>query len=279
MAAVIGLSGEAVAEVCRKAQAEAGGVVEPANYNTPQQTVISGRGGRGGAGHGPGQGGGGGEGGAPPGGGAFPLQPDERPAGRVRGHAGALRLQGSRGARRRERDRRLRAHGGRGEGRPAPAGGGRGAMDGLHQPAGRGRLRHLRRGRARGARWSGSTARSSRTSPGTAPGTPSGSTRCSPSSRPSARPGRVPSPGASDRARRPHRPMRDGTVLRADVYRPRHGRRRSPRSSIRTPYDRSHPLVPPSAIDPERAIERGFAVVCQDIRGPLRLARAGSIPS
>jgi [acyl-carrier-protein] S-malonyltransferase len=43
MAAVIGLSGEAVAEACRKAQVETGGVVEPANYNTPQQTVISGQ--------------------------------------------------------------------------------------------------------------------------------------------------------------------------------------------------------------------------------------------
>jgi len=43
MAAVIGLSGEAVADACRKAQAEGLGVVEPANYNTPQQTVISGQ--------------------------------------------------------------------------------------------------------------------------------------------------------------------------------------------------------------------------------------------
>jgi len=43
MAAVIGLPAEGVAEACRKAQAEAGGVVEPANYNTPQQTVISGQ--------------------------------------------------------------------------------------------------------------------------------------------------------------------------------------------------------------------------------------------
>jgi [acyl-carrier-protein] S-malonyltransferase len=43
MAAVIGLASEAVAEACRKAQAEAGGVVEPANFNTPQQTVISGQ--------------------------------------------------------------------------------------------------------------------------------------------------------------------------------------------------------------------------------------------
>jgi [acyl-carrier-protein] S-malonyltransferase len=42
MAAVIGLASDGVAEACRKAQAESGGVVEPANYNTPQQTVISG---------------------------------------------------------------------------------------------------------------------------------------------------------------------------------------------------------------------------------------------
>ena len=43
MAALIGLSAEAVVETCRKAQAEAGGVVEPANFNSPQQTVISGQ--------------------------------------------------------------------------------------------------------------------------------------------------------------------------------------------------------------------------------------------
>jgi len=43
MAAVIGLSGDAVAEACRKAQAEGLGIVEPANFNTPQQTVISGQ--------------------------------------------------------------------------------------------------------------------------------------------------------------------------------------------------------------------------------------------
>jgi [acyl-carrier-protein] S-malonyltransferase len=43
MAAVIGLSGDKVAEVCAKAQGENLGVVEPANFNTPQQTVISGQ--------------------------------------------------------------------------------------------------------------------------------------------------------------------------------------------------------------------------------------------
>jgi [acyl-carrier-protein] S-malonyltransferase len=43
MAAVIGLSGDKVAGVCAKAQGEGLGVVEPANFNTPQQTVISGQ--------------------------------------------------------------------------------------------------------------------------------------------------------------------------------------------------------------------------------------------
>jgi len=38
MAAIMGLSPEDVARLC----AEAGGVVQPANYNTPQQTVITG---------------------------------------------------------------------------------------------------------------------------------------------------------------------------------------------------------------------------------------------
>jgi [acyl-carrier-protein] S-malonyltransferase len=43
MAAVIGLAGDAVSAACAKAQGEGLGVVEPANYNTPQQTVISGQ--------------------------------------------------------------------------------------------------------------------------------------------------------------------------------------------------------------------------------------------
>ena len=42
MAAIIGLQGDAVAGVCQKAAAEGLGVVEPANYNSPSQTVISG---------------------------------------------------------------------------------------------------------------------------------------------------------------------------------------------------------------------------------------------
>ena len=41
MAAIIGLAPETVEELCAKAAAQ-GGVVEPANYNEPEQTVISG---------------------------------------------------------------------------------------------------------------------------------------------------------------------------------------------------------------------------------------------
>jgi [acyl-carrier-protein] S-malonyltransferase len=42
MAAVLGLDGEKVADLCRRAQEEGAGVVEAANYNSPDQTVISG---------------------------------------------------------------------------------------------------------------------------------------------------------------------------------------------------------------------------------------------
>ncbi len=42
MAAIIGLPPGRVEEICRIAGEEGGGVVEPANYNTPEQTVISG---------------------------------------------------------------------------------------------------------------------------------------------------------------------------------------------------------------------------------------------
>ena len=63
-----------------------------------------------------------------------------------------------------------------------------------------------------------------------------------------------------------HVPMRDGTILRADVYRPDTD---SPVPVVvaRLPYDRSHSLIPSSALDPDRAVEKGFAFVCQDSRG------------
>ena len=61
-------------------------------------------------------------------------------------------------------------------------------------------------------------------------------------------------------------PMRDGTALHADVHRP-DAAGRVPAIVSRTPYDRSNRLVPSAALDPARAVEAGFAVVCQDIRG------------
>jgi [acyl-carrier-protein] S-malonyltransferase len=42
MAAIMGLAPERVDEVCRATRKAGAGVVEPANYNTPEQTVISG---------------------------------------------------------------------------------------------------------------------------------------------------------------------------------------------------------------------------------------------
>ena len=42
MAAVLGVGPEPVAEACRQAAAETGGVVSPANLNAPEQTVIAG---------------------------------------------------------------------------------------------------------------------------------------------------------------------------------------------------------------------------------------------
>src|SRR5271170_2804870 len=42
MAAVLGMSSEEAAKACADAAAETGGVVSPANFNSPEQTVISG---------------------------------------------------------------------------------------------------------------------------------------------------------------------------------------------------------------------------------------------
>ena len=63
-------------------------------------------------------------------------------------------------------------------------------------------------------------------------------------------------------------PMRDGVVLRADVYRPaRDGKSIEEQLStvlVRTSYDKSDPG---DNIDPFFFAERGFAVVLQDVRG------------
>jgi uncharacterized protein len=64
-------------------------------------------------------------------------------------------------------------------------------------------------------------------------------------------------------------PMRDGTTLRADVYRPE-GAKPGPALLLRTPYDSSVSMIPPSGIDPERATDAGYVVVCQDVRGQYR---------
>ena len=61
-------------------------------------------------------------------------------------------------------------------------------------------------------------------------------------------------------------PMRDGVVLRADVYRPATD---APVPAVvnRTPYDRSSLLIQLAALEPERVVDAGLALVCQDVRG------------
>jgi putative CocE/NonD family hydrolase len=61
-------------------------------------------------------------------------------------------------------------------------------------------------------------------------------------------------------------PMRDGTILRADVYRPS-GPGRYPVLLKRTPYDKGEPGRRTQYLDPMRAGSHGFAVVIQDVRG------------
>ena len=60
--------------------------------------------------------------------------------------------------------------------------------------------------------------------------------------------------------------MRDGTILRADVYRPAVSGP-VPTLLMRTPYDRSLPVHVGAMPDPLSATARGYAVVLQDVRG------------
>jgi putative CocE/NonD family hydrolase len=62
--------------------------------------------------------------------------------------------------------------------------------------------------------------------------------------------------------------MRDGAVLRADVWRPA-GAGRHPTILQRLPYDKSDSFVTTflNALEPLRAVEAGFVVVLQDTRG------------
>src|SRR3954449_9143491 len=65
-------------------------------------------------------------------------------------------------------------------------------------------------------------------------------------------------------------PMRDGVVLRADVLRPK-GDGRFPALVYRTPYGKEFALKEYTTF--QHAVERGYAVVVQDVRG--RYASAG----
>jgi uncharacterized protein len=63
-------------------------------------------------------------------------------------------------------------------------------------------------------------------------------------------------------------PMRDGTVLAADVWRPE-GAGRHPTLLQRSPYGKSPGRISivDAGLDPLRAVEHGYAVVLQDVRG------------
>ncbi|MEE9247211.1 MAG: CocE/NonD family hydrolase, partial [Dehalococcoidia bacterium] len=61
-------------------------------------------------------------------------------------------------------------------------------------------------------------------------------------------------------------PMRDGTVLYADVYRP-NGAGRWPVLLSRIPYGKHKPRYRAMYLDLTRAVARGYAVVIQDVRG------------
>ncbi len=61
-------------------------------------------------------------------------------------------------------------------------------------------------------------------------------------------------------------PLRDGTVLRADVYRPEGGGRH-PVLLQRTPYDKTLAALGWLTLDPTKLAEAGYAVVLQDVRG------------
>jgi putative CocE/NonD family hydrolase len=61
-------------------------------------------------------------------------------------------------------------------------------------------------------------------------------------------------------------PMRDGTILRADLYRP-DSREKLPVLLNRTPYNKAMPMVFAMTLDAMRAAEAGYNVMVQDCRG------------
>ena len=62
-------------------------------------------------------------------------------------------------------------------------------------------------------------------------------------------------------------PMRDGTILYADIYRP-DGPGPFPVILQRTPYDKTAPLSM-NPLDPLKSARNGYAAVIQDTRGRL----------
>jgi putative CocE/NonD family hydrolase len=61
-------------------------------------------------------------------------------------------------------------------------------------------------------------------------------------------------------------PMRDGAILRADLYRP-DGTGRYPVLMQRTPYGKEQAALANLTLDPIRAARAGYAVLIQDVRG------------
>ncbi|MEV0538458.1 CocE/NonD family hydrolase [Nocardia salmonicida] len=61
--------------------------------------------------------------------------------------------------------------------------------------------------------------------------------------------------------------MRDGTVLRADLYRPSDGNAHHPLLMQRTPYGKEQAALANLTLDPIRAARAGYAVLIQDVRG------------
>jgi uncharacterized protein len=70
-------------------------------------------------------------------------------------------------------------------------------------------------------------------------------------------------------------PMRDGVRLATDVYR-LDGATPAPVLLARTPYDKEHAVVGSNTFDILRAVQAGYAVVIQDVRG--RYAPGGVRP-
>ena len=60
--------------------------------------------------------------------------------------------------------------------------------------------------------------------------------------------------------------MRDGTILRADIYRPAEPGR-YPVLVSRTPYNKQLMSVASLDFDPVRGAEAGYVIVIQDVRG------------